>query len=1065
MTACIVSACFPAGTRAQITGGTVVGSVRAQTGEAIAGAKVVATHQGTNQSRVATTDEEGAYRLPGLTVGEYEITVEAERFVKVIRHLSLRVSEDSRLDFELSVAGTDEQVQVVGANAPLTETQTSVLGLVIENKQILELPLNGRNFLQLGTLVANVSSTASLSGGSEGGLLNGPFAVSGQRDRSLTFLVDGVDNNNALSNSLSAQVSIEAIQEFKLVTNLGSAEHGFHSGGMVNIVTRSGSNEFHFTAFEFFRNDKLDAANHFEEIAGRPSSKFNNNQFGATAGGPLLRDKTFFLASYEGQRLRVGQPQFARVPTLAERAGLFFNPFLNRPVQLPVDAVAKKILDRYVPLPNAESEFGNYLSSKTIRGRNDFALARFDHLLTGDDVLNARYFVSDNSTFNPLIFNVVLFPSVPPTVPGFGLFQTSRTHNLSVAHTHNFNVQTINELRFGYNRLFTRMTPEDDSNPAHLGFSSVNSNTGLFETFVPGISKLGNVFVYPVEYRINNFHIADSLNFLAGRHAIKVGGDLRLHRLFESAARRNAGGLIFTGAASRISPLADFVIGAPTLGLLEERPLAAPVRQSHFASYLQDDYQVNRRLILNVGLRYELSTVIKDPTHQLTNFSLSRGFFTPGLDAESELYKGDHNNFAPRAGFALMLDGSGRTVLRGGYGFYYDTVLQNFSIGMTAYNNQTGPFVKVSLGTLRPGSLGAIFEPHNRIPSVQQIYTYDEHLRTPYAQHFNLTLQRELGRSLLASFGYVGTKTTRLIRMRDINQPVYIPGLDAAGRPISTSLNTSQRRPTQLYKLTDIELGTISQLESASSSTYHSFQATLTKRLSHGLSVLSSYTWARSIDDATDPIGFTGDSGGPQDANDYRQERGLSSFDIRHRLTVGYTYNLPLSGSAWKEGWQINGITTLQSGQPFTPVLGFDPSLTQSLNARPNYVPGALRVKGGQVSINPNLPKDPIRGIPLALIPATGERGTLGRNTFTGPSYRNFDLSVSKTTSMGEKAKLVARFEVFNLFNTANLALPVRNLSEPLFGRSLKTQDVAGGSPKLGGGGPRVIQLALKLNF
>ncbi|HEY7543300.1 MAG TPA: carboxypeptidase-like regulatory domain-containing protein, partial [Blastocatellia bacterium] len=461
MMACAVSFCLPVGATSQITGGTVAGTVRNQTGAPVAGAKIVATHQGTNQSRSVTTDEAGAYRLPGLAVGEYEVTVEAERFARVVRRLSLRINEDSRLDFELAVAGTEEQVQVVGSTAPLTETQNSVLGIIIENKQILELPLNGRNFLQLGTLVANVNSTATLSGGSEGGLLNGPFAVAGQRDRSLTFLVDGVDNNNALSNSLSAQVSLDAIQEFKLVTNLGSAEHGFHSGGMVNILTRSGSNEFHLTAFDFFRNNKLDAANHFEKLTGRDASKFNNNQFGVTAGGRIIKDKTFYLASYEGQRLRVGQPQFSNVPTLDQRNGIFFSPLAGRNVQLPVDPVAAAILDRYVPLPNVESEFGNYLGVPTIKGRNDFAMGRVDHLLTGDDVINARYFLSDNDSFNPIIFNVILFPSVPPSIPGFGLNQSSLTHNLAVNYIHNFSAQTINELRFGYNHHRTDLDPEN----------------------------------------------------------------------------------------------------------------------------------------------------------------------------------------------------------------------------------------------------------------------------------------------------------------------------------------------------------------------------------------------------------------------------------------------------------------------------------------------------------------------------------------------------------------------------------------------------------------------------
>lgn len=1068
MTVIAAGALMPSHVYSQLTGGTISGVVRDQAGEIVVGAKVTAINAGTNVSRSTRTDDNGGYRLPALSVGGYEVSAESDKYAKTVRQVTLRVNEDSRVDFELRAAGATETVNVVSSEGPLTESSNSVLGIVIDNKQITELPLNGRNFLQLGTLVANVSSTASLKSGSEGGILNGPFAVSGQRDRSLTFLVDGVDNNNSLSNSLSARVSIDAIQEFKMITNLGSAEFGNHSGGTVNIVTKAGTNEFHFGAFEFFRNNKLNAPNFLESLAGRPASQFNNNQFGAYFGGPALKDRTFFFAAYEGQRLRTATPQFSNVPTEDERNGIFKNPITGQPVRLTADPVSARILEKYVPHPNQQNTLGNYLATPVIRGGNDFAMIRVDHLLSGDDAINGRYLVSDGNSLSPVRNNVFLIPSVPPTVPGFGLDETARTHNLALAHTHNFSVQTINELRFGYNRHFNFLDPQDTTKPSDLGFTNVTTPTGLFEIELPGISKLGNTSLYPIHFTMGNFHLSDSLAFMRGRHALKTGGELRFIRQAESLSQPGLGIIQFTGLGTRISPFADFYAGAATVGVLALRDFGANMRQTQMGLFVQDDFQLSRRLVLNLGLRYELGTVLSSPGHKLTNFSIKRGFFTPGVDTDSPLYNGDHNNFAPRLGFAYMLTGDGRTVVRGGYGVYYDNLLFTLAVGLNLNNAAiNGDWIGASIPPPGTGKLSQLFNPATLIKrfGINSALTFDERLQTPYAQHFNLTIQRELGNSILLSLGYVGTKTTKLVIVRDINQAVFLPGNGPDGRPLSTASNITQRRPTQRFHLTDVPFGGISQSETSGSAIYHSFQATLTKRLSKNIQIMSAYTWSKSIDNATDPIGFTGDTGGPQNSYDLGAERALSVFDIRHRLAVSYTYLLPFSGSRLKDGWQVQGIATFQSGQPFTPVLGFDPSLTSSTNPRPNYVPGAFTLKDGELFVNPNLPLDPVRRIPAALIPSAGQFGTLGRNTFVGDSYKNMDLSIIKETRLGERMRIQARGEIFNLLNSVNLALPLRRLIDPFFGRSRRTQDVAGGVPGIGGGGPRVVQLALKLTY
>ena len=1063
---CLLSASSLPYVSAQITGATVHGVVRNQLREVIEGARVTCVNTGTNQSRSTVTDAEGAYRLPSLAVGSYEITIQGDKYLKTVQQVTLRVNEDAAVDVELSPIGSNEQTTVVGTSAPITETSSSVLGVVIENKQIADLPLNGRNFLQLGGLVANVNSTPTLRSGAEGGARNGPFAVAGQRDRSLTFLVDGVDNTESLSGSLSARISIDSIQEFKMITSLGAAEYGYHAGGTINIVTKSGTNDLHFGLFEFLRNDKLNAPNYFEKLTHRRVSPFQNNQFGASVSGPAVRDRTFVLGSYEGQRLRAGSAQFSNVPTDAERNGVFRNPVTGANVQLPIDRVSAEIIKRYIPAPNTQTQFGNFIGSPRLMGRSDFALLRLDHLISGDDIFNARYYVSDSDTLNPINpEGVRAFAGTrPPTIPGFGIIERTRTQNLAVALTHNFSVRTINDFRFGYNHYFLDQLPENQDRPSDLGFTGVEGSRGLYLMFVPGISSFGSL-AYPIHSQVGNFHFADSLSFIRGRHAVKAGGEVRLVRESQQYFARGQGISFFLGFASRISPFADFVLGIPTFSFAAERPISAPMRQSISGAFIQDDYQVNSRMVLNLGLRYELSTVLKSPSHKLTNFSFERGLFTPGVDVDGELYRGDHNNFAPRIGFAWSLGEDGRTVLRGGYGIFYDTIVHSLAPGLNAQNDHEAPLFALSLAPPGPGRLAGTFDSATLFPLGGPSQAYDEHLRTPYSQHFNLTLQRELGRTMVLSLGYVGSKGTKLFDVRNINQAIYIPGVDANGQPLSTPFNVESRRPSQLFHLTPYPVSAVDKYGTGASSIYHSFQTTFNKRMGHGLTILGAYTWSKSIDDAADPFGFTGDSGGPQDSNNVAQERARSVFDIEHQFTVGYTLELPFRGNRWVGGWQINGTATARSGQPFTALLGFDTSLTGAFLNRPNYAPGALISKGGQVYLNRALPVDPATGLPAAIVPAPGQFGNLGRNTFTGPAYKDVDLSILKNTYIHEKLRVQTKFEIFNLLNTTNLALPERRLIDPFFGLSTRTQDVAGGVPGIGGGGPRVVQLSVRLAY
>src|SRR5215471_1855796 len=632
------------GSYSQITGGALAGAVRSQDGQPVSRVKVTIVNKATNQTKVAECNNDGEYRVTGLGAGDYKIMVESDGYARVTREITLQLNQDAKADFELTPVGSSETMDVMASQASITEAGNSVLGAVIENKQITQLPLNGRNFLQLGSLVANVTATASLRSAAEGGIHNGPFAVAGQRDRSLTFLVDGLDNSNTMSDALTSKVSIDAIEEFKMIASLGSAEFGFHSGGQVNIITRAGSNLFHASAFEFFRDNHLNAANYFEEIADRTVAPFRNNQFGGTAGGPIIKDKAIIFASYEGQRLSSGNPQFASVPTPSERKGIFFNPATGEPVQLPVDPVSARILS-LVPLPNASTPFGNYLASPEIQSRDDFGMFRADYLVSGNDVLNVRYFVSDNRTLNPIIFNVFLTTAGPPATPGFGTDSTVRTHNLAVAHTHNFSLHTINDLRFGYNRSDTLADTQNKTKPSDLGFQGLDGVSGLFGIIVGSSTLAGNLYVYPQDELVSNFHLSDSISLVHGRHSLKTGGESRWLRDGFDVAQSGSGFVLFTGLASQISPLADFAMGVPSFALKFNRTFGGPMRVSNYGFYIQDDFQFSKRLVLNLGLRYELNTVPSSPAHSLTNYSASLGLYTPGLDSRAGLYEPDYKDF------------------------------------------------------------------------------------------------------------------------------------------------------------------------------------------------------------------------------------------------------------------------------------------------------------------------------------------------------------------------------------------------------------------------------------
>ncbi|MCS6883961.1 MAG: carboxypeptidase regulatory-like domain-containing protein [Acidobacteriota bacterium] len=1052
---------------AEITG-TITGMVIDSSGAALAGAAVTVRNIGTNLTRNLSTGEDGSFQVVYLPVGEYEITAKAEGFNQGMERVVLQVNQVVRVVFQLSVADLGEVIEIAGQESLVT-VDNSTISTVIDNRKVVDLPLNGRNFLQLGTLVPGVAGAPG-GGSAEGATEAGPFSVCGQRDRAINYYIDGADNNQVINNNAAATASVDAIQEFTILTSSYSAEYGRNSGAVINVVTKSGTNDLRGTLFHFLRHDALDANGFFDNAAGQGKAKFRNNQFGVTLGGAIKRDSTFFFLNYEGQRTRVGNTIFTNVPTLLERQGIVTDPQTGRQVRVKIDPVAANLLKLF-PLPNVESQFGNYVSSDVIKLRRDNGLLKIDHKLTSNDQLSFRYIINDRFTLLPVLSSSGVAQD-STQVPGYGLKIDARLQNFTASHLRFFSGNVINEFRFGYNRFVDVQLGIDTTDPATLGLPNFNQSAlgkGIPQILISGISGIGNSNQFPFTDNLDTFQFSDNLSFAKGRHNFKTGFDIRYLQIDGLQDYSFAGTIIFDGSQSGISAVADFLQGTPQSAFITRGFTAPPIRLSNYYFYFLDDLRVNSRLTINAGVRYELNTV-PTASGKLFNFTPDRGFFN------EPLYEGDKNNFAPRFGFAYTPFGHTKTVVRGGFGVFYDLPFQNVTFNLT-FNPPTAR-VLYNFGPFVAGKLGDIFKPGKLDPNGPSLVTIDPRLRMPYSYQYNLNIQQELPGKIALEVAYVGTRALKLIGNIEVNQPIYFAGASLE--------DIFERRPTQLagrdYGVGGVD--SVQQQTGVGSSIYHGLQTRLQRSVGDDFALLASYTYSKSIDNISDIFGFKGSAGLPQDSRNLRAERGRSPFDITHRFTFSYTWNLPFGdgkrylnslGKLGKllSGWQMNGIGTLQTGNPFTVFLGIDRALTGNLfnEQRPNFVPGVfIQRSNGQVVLAPQyLNSD---GTPnfaalsaAGVIPAEGQFGTLGRNTFVGPGFKNFDLSLLKRTWLSEDVQLEFRAEFFNVFNHPAFALPDNTLSSPTFGQFSRTPDVASGIPRLTSGSPRVIQFGLKLLF
>jgi hypothetical protein len=1075
--------------------GSITGTVTDPSGAVVRKARITVINEATNAVRNAETNDDGDFTIALLPPGRYRVTAESTGFSRsVFSDVTVNVDQTVRVDFSLVVGAANEEVKV-NDTPPAIQTDTSTLGQVVNNRLVQELPLNDRNFLNFALLVPGSQLPAE---GSQNSTQGGALSVNGAREQSNNFLLDGVDNNDPYINQYVALPSVDAIQEFKVQSSDYSAEYGRTGGAQINVVLKSGTNAFHGTLFEYFRNRSLDAKNYFDFPDCTPTSVpgtcggipgLQRNQFGGTVGGPILKDKTFFFLSYEGLRLRQAQTREATVPSQnqwgnpanpAPGTALFFAEgfcFVN---PVPSCPFIPTILGLY-PQANVGSDLTNsntFRSAPVIRQTENYYSAKVDQHFSATDTVSAHYSLVDNNTFNP--FDPV---NAFTALPGYGSFPLNHGQNAGLEWTRVFHSRLLNELRLGFIRMRGTVLQQNhgtDFNAA-LGYPDVLTNAvdlGYPDLSVTGFDGVGEPVNYPQDRHDTTLQLADNVAWTVGRNQFKIGVDLRHLRIddyLDFLARGewlflgNTGAAIFGGACSpSVCPLAQLLIGVPDAAIGVSGNTFNSLRSHGVSSYVQDDIHVVPRFLLNVGLRYEYNS---PPVEALNRFSvpdLSSNsatcspvpdcqFIQAGTDGiPRATYSPTKTDFGPRLGIAWRPLKSERWVVRSAYGIFYDSSIANINI----FPRINPPFYNLLFTQQNPATCGGLCTVQDILSQpggLVQDNMISPKFRDGYMQQWNADLQYEVLSNWMVDAAYVGSKGTHLSDVLDLNQ---------------VDPNTGPPYP---------QFASILFVESSANSSYNSLQLRSEKRTSHGLALLLSYTYSKAFDDISSVFGGSVGSGLPQNSRDLAADRGPSDFNAVHRFSGSFVYDLPLEhwahGKTWKQrllgNWQASGIVTAQMGSPFTVVLAGasasagaafgnparpnlvgDPFQTGNIAANPGCV-GPSQVRVPQSWFNPCAFAFPAPG----LIPNTFQFGTEGRNVLTGPGYTNLDFGLSKSMALGsENHRLQLRGDFFNLFNHPNFDVPAHVLGTSSFGQVLSA-NFYGNKP------PRQIQLSARFVF
>jgi outer membrane receptor protein involved in Fe transport len=997
-----------AGISAQSNTGSITGIVQDPSGAAIPNATVTVTNVGTNDTRTTQSKDDGLYEIPSLANGVYRVVATASGFQgATVNEVRLAVGDKQRVDLKMAIGDVSASVTVAAQTT--TDTETSSIGDSITTERISDVPVNGRDFTGLLATIPGSVQTANQFQTSINGI---PSTFGGA-----SVLVDGIDAGrvdvNGTSNVLGRiesrvnRVSMDSIQEVQVLEQNYSAQYGEALSAVINPITKSGTNNYHGSVFDYFRNEALDARDFF---AGK--QKFRLNQFGGNVSGRIVRDKLFFFTNYEGVRQTRGINFFSLVPTASFRASA--DPNIRAAlstIPLPTGPFFRTVGGVQVLDPDS----GTFSIQKDSRLREDTGSVKLDWLQSEKSQFSVRYNINDSSTRVPY---------------GVGTDQTTADGRLRVqlfkaSHIYTFNGNTINEFAFGINHNYSK----PDAGPSPLPRFDLSFVDQAFAT--PGPAQFNQ------ERTGNVYQFLDTLSFVRGNHSLKAGIDIRLNR--RSALSNFQDSLIFFS-------LNDFRNNAPFIISRSGNP-ELNYANDNFALFLQDDWKVHPRLTLNLGLRYDVSTVSREENGNLQNFDLTTLSFTP---AGQKFQNADKNNFGPRFGFAFDVFGNQKTVLRGGYGIFYNRELPA-SYGSPQVNTFPNLSVDVFSGVFFCANPPATFrypvEPAVFNCAVRSALAIEKNIPTAMAQQWNFNVQQNLGFGTL-QVAYVGNHATHLLT-----------------DGVVTPRNINRKDPvTQLRPLTNA-FGDIFLVGGYPQSNYNSLQVTFKRNLSKGLRFNANYTWAHAIDDV---VGFFRDY---QDEYNTRGERASSDSDIRHNFTFDASYDLGFrkwfgGGPRWLvNGWQLNTITQIRSGFPVN--VTRQGGVFGGFSFRPNIVPG-VSTRCPQYS-------EPTCFYNAAAFtnPGDGVFGNAGRNILRGPGFAQVDFSVFKDTKITEGTAIQLRAEIFNLFNHTNFADPsgglVRGDNNSLnpsafFGQSISTVgNQLGGL--LGAGGPRQIQLSLRYIF
>ncbi len=1041
---------------AQVDRATLTGIVRDPSNAVIPKAQVKATNLATGIESTVTTTADGTYLIVNLQPGEYLVQTEAPGFQRFEQTVSLEIGSRARLDVSLAVGSIGETVKVEGVT-PLLDTESAVLGTVVDNNEVSKLPLAIRNWDDLLSLVPGVQSDryTEQAGGTSAGRTGG-VSVHGNRSLQNNFLLDGVANNSFSTNvqELTTQISrpsVDAIDEFKVVTSPYAAEYGWSPGAAIIVNTKSGTNTIRGTAYDFFRNDRFDSNNYFAKQQNQPKPTNQQNQFGGNLGGHIVRNRAFFFGDFEATRIEQGVLRTGRVMTADERAGRFTTPirdpltgldFPNNTIPADrIDPVAARIM-ALVPLPNATGG-NNFINQPNVEDNAERYLGRIDFRLTDNDNLFARYIYSDRFRYVPGWFGGIIDGT---STSAWGR-NTLSSHGAVVGWTKVLGSSLVNEARFSYARGTNDGTqdPFGQSGMDQIGFRGVPEDPrtagGIVGIDIDGHIRLGSPNFMPKFQHTDQFQYLNTLTWLKGRHQWKFGADVMMplrNEYFDVAPTR--GNLRFQSTFTR-NAFADFLLGYPNRAELTN-VFVVNQRLWSASFFVQDDWKATDNLTVNLGVRYDFMTPPYETGNRMANFDPSGAgqlvFASDGSLSDRALVNPDKNNFAPRVGLVYQLND--RTILRGGYGMFYNQFERIGSEDQLALNPPGLINIQVNSPSgattpvlfLREGFPDDYLDPSNLVIRNLKLRAASEDAPRTMVQQFGGGVERQLGRDFVVSADVVGSFTRNLAVLRNLNQP--LPGTRDANGPV----------PYPAF-------GNIQLREMTGEANYKGVDLSFAKRFSSGYSYRASYTIGEARDQAPEHLNAT--SGRPQNGRDLESWEGPSDFDVRHRLSANFVAELPFGeGRAYANegvarhllgGWLVSGIFSAHSGRAFT--------VTQNNNnvgADQQGLPDLTGDPEGPETVEEWFNTEAFTQVP------SGTFGNAGRNILRGPGWITFDMSLQRRIDISGRVNATLRWDVFNLFDRANFGLPERNIASANAG-VISTL----------AGDPRVMQFSVRVAF